>query len=293
MENSELEELEETLLEEGFRLIKGCTRVKVLGTAVPAGNPEDLEDQVEEEFNIAIQGENLLYSLEVKGNSMIDLGIYPGDSLLVKQVTVPRSNDIVVARNEEGNGTVKVFFRDENDKPWLIPANPNFDPIELDNSWTIVAMVKEIIHARPAVTNQFCMGMLARYKSKTKSKEEYKPTYEDIEIALNAATAMMKTRRIETGRIWFAVYRAMVDCKIIKKDDYTGFLSILSDHMLQCPTINVKDLSTKMDILSFRRSVKEWDIRNAPVGGRTFYNYQEVATAFIKAMPEELSSELL
>ena len=293
MENSELEELEETLLEEGFRLIKGCTRVKVLGTAVPAGNPEDLEDQVEEEFNIAVEGENLLYSLEVKGRSMIDLGIYPGDSLLVKQVTVPRSNDIVVARNEDGCGTVKVFFRDENDKPWLIPANPNFDPIELDNSWTIVAMVKEIIHARPAVTNQFCMSAIKKYRSKKKSIEVYVPSFEDIQRGISAATEMMKARKIETGRIWFAVYRAMVDCRIIKKEDYTGFMRVLGEHMRQCPTINVKDLSTKMETLSFRRSVKEWDINNAPVGGRTFYNYEEVAKAFIKAMPEELASELL
>jgi repressor LexA len=68
-----------------------------------------------------------VFLLEVKGESMIDAGILPGDRVLVRRQPTAENGDIVVALLGE-EATVKRFFR-ERDRVRLQPENPSMEPI--------------------------------------------------------------------------------------------------------------------------------------------------------------------
>lgn len=70
------------------------------------------------------------YLLEVKGDSMINIGIHEGDYLAVHKTTSARNGDIVVARVED-EVTVKRYEKSGN-KILLHPENNDYSPIEVD-----------------------------------------------------------------------------------------------------------------------------------------------------------------
>jgi repressor LexA len=67
------------------------------------------------------------YLLRVKGDSMIDDGIFDGDLIAVHRTNVAENGQIVVAR-VDGEITVKRFKRDRS-RITLIPRNPDYAPI--------------------------------------------------------------------------------------------------------------------------------------------------------------------
>ena len=67
------------------------------------------------------------YLLRVKGDSMIDDGIFDGDLIAVHRTNVAENGQIVVAR-VDGEITVKRFKRDHA-RITLIPRNPDYAPI--------------------------------------------------------------------------------------------------------------------------------------------------------------------
>ena len=73
--------------------------------SVPAGYPSTLTDQTKELVNIngyLIHNEIATYIFRVKGNAMIDAGIFDSDVLVVDRSIEPKHNDIVLATlNEE------------------------------------------------------------------------------------------------------------------------------------------------------------------------------------------------
>ncbi len=68
-----------------------------------------------------------LYVLQVRGESMINAGIFDGDKVIVKQADTARNGDIVVALIEDG-ATVKTFYK-ENNGFRLQPENDDYEPI--------------------------------------------------------------------------------------------------------------------------------------------------------------------
>jgi repressor LexA len=69
-----------------------------------------------------------LFALQVDGMSMRDEGILDGDYVIVEHRSVARNGERVVALLPSGETTLKTFFR-EKDHIRLQPANPEFDPI--------------------------------------------------------------------------------------------------------------------------------------------------------------------
>ena len=101
---------------------------------VAAGNPilaeENIEDycSIEPEFFRPAAD----YFLMVRGDSMINAGIFDGDLLAVHSTTQVNNNDIVVARIED-EVTVKTFRKGRSKhQVTLLPENPDYDPIEVD-----------------------------------------------------------------------------------------------------------------------------------------------------------------
>ncbi len=72
-----------------------------------------------------------VFMLTVKGESMINMGIYEGDHILVKKQNTAHNGDVIVALVED-SATVKRFFK-EDGHIRLQPENDYMDPIIVDN----------------------------------------------------------------------------------------------------------------------------------------------------------------
>ena len=71
------------------------------------------------------------FMLKVKGESMINAGIFDGDQLLVEKCSTARNGDMVVALIDD-SATVKTFYK-ENGHFRLQPENDSMDPIIVDD----------------------------------------------------------------------------------------------------------------------------------------------------------------
>ena len=72
-----------------------------------------------------------IFTLRVSGESMINVGIYDGDIIIVEKQETVQNGDTVVAMNENNEATVKTFYK-ENDHFRLQPENDTMEPIILD-----------------------------------------------------------------------------------------------------------------------------------------------------------------
>ena len=72
------------------------------------------------------------FVLQVKGSSMIDEGIMDGDYVVLKQQETAENGQIVVALIDKDFATLKKFYKEEDGKIRLQPANNNMDPIIVD-----------------------------------------------------------------------------------------------------------------------------------------------------------------
>jgi len=63
------------------------------------------------------------YMLQVKGDSMVELGILDGDMVVIERRDYAKNGDIVVALIDEQDATLKRFHLEENGEILLIPAN--------------------------------------------------------------------------------------------------------------------------------------------------------------------------
>ncbi|NNF15585.1 MAG: transcriptional repressor LexA [Gammaproteobacteria bacterium] len=99
---------------------------------VAAGSPILAQEHIEGRFQVdpALFHPQPHYLLQVHGMSMKDVGIFSGDLVAVHRTPDVRHNQIVVARLED-EVTVK-RYRQKGKEVWLIPENPDFDPIKVD-----------------------------------------------------------------------------------------------------------------------------------------------------------------
>lgn len=84
-----------------------------------------------------------VFALRVRGNSMIDDGIFDGDYVIIEQTSVAKNGDIVVALVDRDNVTLKRFYK-EKDRIRLQPANKTMSPLYVKNV-TVQGRVKGII----------------------------------------------------------------------------------------------------------------------------------------------------
>lgn len=96
---------------------------------IAAGKPiEAIANQQSINITEELAGDNR-YALQVKGDSMIDVGILDGDIVIVRQATTARNGDIVVALINDEEATLKRFKKSANDKVELIPENTTMQPM--------------------------------------------------------------------------------------------------------------------------------------------------------------------
>lgn len=109
------------------------TSVPVIGT-VTAGLPitaiEDITGYIG--FEAPDINPSELFALKIRGESMINAGIFDGDIVIVHKTTYAENGDIVVALVNHEEATVKRFFKEKNNKFRLQPENDSMQPIMLD-----------------------------------------------------------------------------------------------------------------------------------------------------------------
>jgi len=73
------------------------------------------------------------YVLQVKGDSMIEIGIFDSDYVVIQQQETAEDGDVVVALLNGEFATLKTFYKEPNGKIRLQPANSTMDPIYEDS----------------------------------------------------------------------------------------------------------------------------------------------------------------
>lgn len=120
------------ILDDDFALTRReLVNVPVIGT-VAAGVPILAEQNIEDYLPIPAEiiPNKEVFMLKVKGNSMIEAGIYNGDKVIVAKQPNAENGDKVVALVDD-SATVKTFYK-ENGHFRLQPENSSMDPIILD-----------------------------------------------------------------------------------------------------------------------------------------------------------------
>lgn len=103
-------------------------RVPIVGN-VAAGSPILAEECIEDylTFDTGGRGEEF-FALRVRGESMLNAGILPGDLVVVRRQQVANNGEIVVAMIED-EATVKRLSR-QSGRIWLLPENDAYSPID-------------------------------------------------------------------------------------------------------------------------------------------------------------------
>lgn len=113
--------------------------VPIVGS-VAAGQPILAVENIENYFPVPSEfmpNQNV-FMLHVKGDSMINAGIFDGDNILVKQQSTASNGDMVVALVDD-SATVKTFYKEDGHYR-LQPENDYMDPI-IVNEVSILGLV--------------------------------------------------------------------------------------------------------------------------------------------------------
>jgi len=103
-------------------------KVPIVGN-VAAGSPILAEECIEDYLTFDTGGRSgEFFALRVRGESMLNAGILPGDLVVVQRQQTARNGEIVVAMIED-EATVKTYSR-QNGHVWLLPENDAYEPID-------------------------------------------------------------------------------------------------------------------------------------------------------------------
>ncbi|MEZ3428514.1 MAG: transcriptional repressor LexA [Lachnospiraceae bacterium] len=121
------------ICDDSFQMVRTeMASLPIVGT-VAAGQPILAQENIESYFPIPAEvvppGEAFI--LKVKGDSMINAGIFNGDQIFVQSCSTAHNGDTVVALVDD-SATVKTFYK-ENGHIRLQPENDTMDPIIVED----------------------------------------------------------------------------------------------------------------------------------------------------------------
>lgn len=121
------------IVDDDFALTRReVVNVPIVGT-VAAGQPLLATENIMDYFPIPVEllPNKETFMLKVKGDSMIEVGIFNGDTIIVARQDTARDGEIIVALVDD-SATVKRFYK-ENGHIRLQPENSSMDPIIVDD----------------------------------------------------------------------------------------------------------------------------------------------------------------
>ena len=121
------------ICDDSFQLVRNeMTSIPIIGT-VAAGQPILAAENIEGYFPVPVDmvPNAETFILKVKGDSMINAGIFSGDQIFVERTNVARNGDMVVALVDD-SATVKTVYKEQGHVR-LQPENDTMDPIIVDD----------------------------------------------------------------------------------------------------------------------------------------------------------------
>ncbi len=115
-------------------------------------------------------------------------------------------------------------------------------------------------------------GLKIVYGSDASEERKKEPLTED---ELKRKVERVLTHIGTTNRLWFSVCKYMMWGRMVSDGDFGTAVSIL-ERLYPHLKLNADDLSS-LNVLSFKKEVKDWDPLNAPVKGATFNKYLIIA----------------
>ncbi|MCZ7608865.1 MAG: transcriptional repressor LexA [Ignavibacterium sp.] len=130
-----------------YQEVNNISKIPIIGR-VAAGSPITAEENVEGSIVIDpafIKKDKDSFALKVKGDSMIEAGIFEGDLVIISPKAIVKNGDMIVARLED-EVTVKIY-ENKNSIVKLIPQNKNYQTIIVKNKneFSIVGKVTGVV----------------------------------------------------------------------------------------------------------------------------------------------------
>ncbi|MFZ2863297.1 MAG: transcriptional repressor LexA [Ignavibacteriaceae bacterium] len=130
-----------------YQEVNNISKIPIIGR-VAAGSPITAEENVEGSIVIDpafIKKDEDSFALKVKGDSMIEAGIFEGDLVIISPKAIVKNGDMIVARLED-EVTVKIY-ENKNSVVKLIPQNKNYQTIIVKNKneFSIVGKVTGVV----------------------------------------------------------------------------------------------------------------------------------------------------
>ena len=130
---------------------KNLVKNKVKLISASAGFPSPAENYVEEKLNLnsyLIKNKESSFFVRVSGDSMINVGIFDNDILIVDRSLDPKRQSIVIV-SIDGELVIKKLMKDQSKNYYLKSENSNYPNIKLNsNRDTIIwGVVTYVIHS--------------------------------------------------------------------------------------------------------------------------------------------------
>ena len=237
---------------------------------VPLESSGDIEEMIP--VPRALLGWGLQYFITAQGDSMKDVGIEDGDRLRVDASKPVRDGDVVVAYLDR-EIMVKTLMSDDEGDRWLVPANDAYDAVCLKDKVNVkllgVVMANE--KQPPRMKAAKALKSIKRAKQLTIQPLKEK----DVDSALKEIGSYVLLKRH-----WISVYRPLKDRESEVASSYETFCKHVEKVLPNHPNLpTVRELQ-RMDVQSFSKPVRLWDRDDAPVDGKRYDEYLDIAKRF-------------
>lgn len=251
------------------------TEVRMYEAEVPCGAPDDVGSEMfmMSALPLDLVKDNPHFMVRARGDSMVDIGINPGDVLLVEYGVWPQEQDTVMAY-VDGEVTIKTFHTAADGTHWLVPNNAKKNykaiPLEDHSRVKIAAVVRAQFKRSVRASYKKCEQVVRQSRQVNEPEQEY--SEQNVSLAIRTVAQMVKTKRQ-----WYAVYVVMMNYNLVNDGDYEGFCARVK---LEVP--NHQHLPTmaelqRMAVMSFAKPVSQWKADYAPVTGKRFKDYKLIA----------------
>lgn len=278
MTEEELRALFAQLEKEGLHPLLCDTPVPLYDAKVVCGKPSQSFEDCRDELILPrdLMSIHPEFTVTVRGDSMKGVGIDEGDVVKVVCEVVVRDGDIVLV-SIDGESTIKTYCEDDEGLRWLVPQNEDYSPILLDDETNvrIIGRIAKIIKQAPRTSYKDCLKAIR----KAKAQQLPKLTWQQVEAAIVEVSSMVRN-----GRQWYAVFRAMVDKRQIDKTDYEGFCILVARVVPSHEHLPNAGQMQRLAVQSFAKPVTQWDVNDAPVTNKPFYDYKRIAERMLELL---------
>ncbi len=125
---------------------RAATRDVPLVGHIAAGSPILAEEDIEEIYPLPTElvGQEPVFMLRIRGDSMVNVGIFDGDYVVVQKQSTARNGQIVAALIDGEEATVKTFHRSDT-AVTLAAENDAYDPMVFSNDVEILGVVVAVL----------------------------------------------------------------------------------------------------------------------------------------------------